>query len=119
MCTFIEMFIHFSLCFIFPTIILKIWMNEFNRSCSKIHPGTTKSIDLGVRKRIFVWRKFNSAFGFYLLFHFGINQLLLIIAAFLGISTILNNQLNFNLYSLRQFSFVFQSMGTGKEIEKN
>ena len=92
-------------------------MNEFNRSCSKISPGATKSIDFGVRKRIFVWRKFNSAFGFYLLFHFGINQLLLIIAAFLGISTILNNQLNFNLYSLRQFSFVFQSMGTGKEIE--
>ena len=109
-----EALVYFSLCFIFPTILLKIWINEFVRNCRKIHMETTKNIEFMVAQK-HVWRKFYSAFGVYLFLHFSINQLLIILHVFLSLTNLLNGKLALDWNSLRQISFQFLNAATGKE----
>ena len=110
-----EALVYFSLCFIFPTILLKIWINEFVRNCRKIHAETTKNIEFMVAQNLYVWRKFNFAFGVYLFLHFSINQLLIILHVFLSLTNLLNGKLAIDWNSLRQISFQFLNVATGKE----
>ena len=110
-----EALVYFSLCFIFPTILLKIWINEFVRNCRKIHAETTKNIEFMVAQNLYVWRKFNFAFGVYLFLHFSINQLLIILHVFLSLSNLLNDKLALDWNSLDQISFQFLNAATGKE----
>ena len=110
-----EALVYFSLCFIFPTILLKIWINEFVRNCRKIHAETTKNIEFMVAQNLYVWRKFNFAFGVYLFLHFSINQLLIILHVFLSLSNLLNDKLALDWNSLDQISFQFLNAAAGKE----
>ena len=110
-----EALFFFSLCFIFPTILLKIWIYEFVRNCRKIHMETTKNIEFMVTQNLCVWRKFNLAFGVYLFLHFSIKQLLIILHVFLSLTNLLNGKLAIDWNSLRQISFQFLNVATGKE----
>ena len=108
-----EALVYFSLCFIFPTILLKIWINEFVRNCRKIHMETTENIEIMIAQNLYVWRKFNLAFGVYLFLHFSINQLLIILHVFLSLTNLLNGKLALDWNSLRQISFQFLNGATG------
>ena len=110
-----EALVYFSLCFIFPTILLKIWINEFVKNCRKVLTERTKNIEIIVAQNLYVWRKFNFAFGVYLFLHFSINQLLIILHVFLSLTNLLNGKLALDLNSLRQISFQFLNAATGKE----